>query len=87
MIALLKWLHHGWLAHLQQLRSEGVGVSTAGVNAKGDRQRHFDVAADRWVRSWLMEHCASGVVESEEEAVPFTPRPHDPGRCSDERIG
>ncbi len=67
MIALLKRLHHESLAHLQQLRPEVASAATVGINAKGDRQRHFDVAADRWIRSWLTEHCASGVVESEEE--------------------
>ncbi len=66
MIALLQRLHQESLAHLRQLRSEAVAAATVGVNAKGDLQRHFDVDADRWIRSWLTEHCASGVVESEE---------------------
>ncbi len=67
MLALLERLHHEYQAHFDRPRFQGVSEATVGVNAKGDRQRHFDVAADRWVRGWLTEHCDSGIVESEEQ--------------------
>ncbi len=47
--------------HLETLRR-----ATGELNAKGDAQRGCDVAAHDWVKSWLIEHCDSGVIESEE---------------------
>jgi len=41
------------------------------VNAKGDDQKSFDIAADEWIRRWLSEHFESGVVESEEQTGVF----------------
>jgi len=67
MLALLERLHHEYQAYFDRPRFQGVSEATVGVNPKGDRQRHFDVAADRWVRGWLTEHCDSGIVESEEQ--------------------
>ena len=68
-LQLLKRLHHESRAHLDRLWSQSRVVPGAivGVNAKGDQQRHFDVAADRWIRRWLTEHYDSGIVVSEEE--------------------
>ncbi|MFQ5744503.1 MAG: inositol monophosphatase family protein [Acidobacteriota bacterium] len=67
ILPLLKRLHHESQAHLDRLRSEVVSGTTVGVNAKGDPQRHFDVAVDQWVRRWLTEHYDGGIVVSEEE--------------------
>jgi len=73
ILPLLTRLHHESRAHLDRLRPEGVSGTTLGVNAKGDLQRHFDVAVDQWVRRWLTEHYHAGIVVSEEntEALPF----------------
>ena len=56
--------------HLETLRRP-----TGELNAKGDAQRGCDVAAHDWVRSWLIEHCDAGVIESEEatEGTSFGP--------------
>ncbi len=54
-----------------QLRSELDLRDTVGVNAKGDDQKSFDIAADRWLQRWLEEHFESGVVESEEQTGTF----------------
>ena len=56
--------------HLETLRR-----ATGELNAKGDAQRGCDVAAHDWVKSWLIEHCDAGVIESEEaiEGTSFGP--------------
>jgi len=74
--------YRGTLALLRQLQVDsrqlldqaqpGLDHSqTVGVNAKGDKQKHFDIAADEWIRQWLSEHFESGVVESEERKGAF----------------
>ena len=67
ILLLLTRLHHESQAYLDSLPSQVVSGTTVGVNAKGDPQRHFDVAVDQWVRRWLTEHCDAGIVVSEEE--------------------
>ena len=44
----------------------GDGNAVTGYNAKGDRQRRFDVLIDEWVREWLMRRGVDGVILSEE---------------------
>ncbi len=67
ILPLLTRLHHESRAYLDRLRSQAVSGTTVGVNAKGDAQRHFDVAVDQWIRRWLTEHYDAGIVVSEEE--------------------
>ncbi len=67
ILPLLTRLHHESRAHLDRLRSQVVSGAMVGVNAKGDPQRHFDVAVDQWDRRWLTEHYDAGIVVSEEE--------------------
>jgi myo-inositol-1(or 4)-monophosphatase len=56
---------------LDQLQPDLKRQHTVGVNAKGDNQKYFDLAADEWIRQWLAEHFESGVVESEEQTDAF----------------
>ena len=71
MFALLRQLQVDSLPLLDQVRP-GLNHSQAvGVNAKGDDQKPFDIAADEWIRQWLSEHFESGVVESEEQTSAF----------------
>jgi len=70
-LALLRQLQIDSQQVLDQLRPDLNRPHTVGVNAKGDNQRHFDVAADEWIRHWLSEHFESGVVESEEQTGAF----------------
>jgi len=53
------------------LRAERAQRENVGVNAKGDDQKSFDLAADKWLHRWLEEHFESGVVESEEQTGAF----------------
>ena len=71
MFALLRQLRVDSLPLLDQARSGLDRNQTVGVNAKGDDQKPFDIAADEWIRQWLSEHFESGVVESEERTSAF----------------
>ena len=71
MLALLRQLQVDSLQVLDQVRPGLDHRQAVGVNAKGDNQRHFDIAADEWIRRWLSEHFESGVVESEEQTGAF----------------
>lgn len=71
VLALLRQLQVDSLQLLDRVRP-GLGHGEAvGVNAKGDDQKSFDIAADEWIRQWLSEHFESGVVESEEKTSAF----------------
>ena len=71
MLASLRQLQVDSLQVLDQVRPGLDHRQAVGVNAKGDRQMHFDIAADEWIRKWLSEHFESGVVESEERTGVF----------------
>ena len=71
ILALLLQLQAGVLQVLEQLRPGLDRPGAVGVNAKGDNQKHFDIAADEWIRQWLSEHFESGMVESEERKDGF----------------
>jgi len=73
MMALLLQLHADSLQVLDQVRPGLDQREAVGVNAKGDDQKPFDIAADEWIRQWLPKHFENGVVESEEQtgAFPF----------------
>jgi myo-inositol-1(or 4)-monophosphatase len=70
-LALLRQLQIDSQQRLDQLQPDLKCRHTVGVNAKGDAQKYFDVAADEWIRQWLSEHFESGVVESEEQTGAF----------------
>jgi len=63
MLASLYTEYRDQLAGIMQ-RVDGNAVT--GYNAKGDRQRRFDVLIDEWVRDWLTRRGVHGVVLSEE---------------------
>ncbi len=67
VLGLLRDLHEELRIFLRQERHAGDSV---GVNAKGHRQRAFDVDADRWIRDWITAHFPGGVIESEETTSP-----------------
>ena len=71
IMALLRQLQADSLQVLNQVRPGLDQAETVGVNAKGDDQKSFDIAADEWIRRWLSEHFESGVVESEEQTGVF----------------
>ena len=71
MFALLKQLQADSLPILDQVRPGLDRNQAVGVNAKGDEQKPFDIAADEWIRPWLSKHFESGVVESEERTSAF----------------
>ena len=71
MLVLLRRLHAESPQGLDQIRPGLDQRETVGVNAKGDDQKRFDVAADEWIRQWLSEQFESGVVESEERTGAF----------------
>ena len=71
MLALLRQLQVDSRQLLDQVRAGLDHGQAVGVNAKGDDQKHFDIAADEWIREWLSEHFESGVVESEEQTGAF----------------
>jgi len=66
MLTLLRQLQTDSLQTLERMRSELDQKKTIGVNAKGDKQRPFDIAVDEWIRQWITAHFESGVIESEE---------------------
>ena len=70
-LALLRQLQVDSEQVLDQLQPDLKRQHTVGVNAKGDNQKYFDLAADEWIRQWLAEHFESGVVESEEQTDAF----------------
>ena len=71
ILALLLQLQAGVLQVLEQLRPGLDRPGAVGVNAKGDLQKPFDLAADAWIRQWLSQQFESGVVESEEQTDVF----------------
>ena len=71
MLALLRQLQVDSLHVLGQVRPGLDQREVLGVNAKGDDQKPFDIAADQWLQRWLTEHFESGVVESEERTDAF----------------
>ncbi len=71
MLALLRQLQVDSLQILDQVRPGLDQREAVGVNAKGDDQKPFDIAADQWLQQWLTEHFESGVVESEEQTDAF----------------
>lgn len=73
MLELLRSAYRDFEAQLPHL--ETLRRTTGEINAKGDAQRGCDVAAHDWVKSWLIEHCDAGVIESEEatEGTSFGP--------------
>ncbi|MDK1039568.1 MAG: inositol monophosphatase family protein [Actinomycetota bacterium] len=71
MLALLRQLQVDSLQLLDQVRPGPDPSPAVGVNGKGDNQKHFDIAADEWIRQWLSDHFESGVVESEEQTGAF----------------
>ena len=71
MLGLLQQLHADSLRILDQMRPGLDPKESVGVNAKGDDQKPFDIAADEWIRRWLSQHFESGVVESEEQTVAY----------------
>jgi len=70
-LALLRQLQVDSRQLLDQVQPGLDHSQAVGVNAKGDNQKHFDIAADEWIRQWLLEHFESGVVESEERKGAF----------------
>jgi len=70
-LALLRQLQVDSRQLLDQVRPGLDHGRAVGVNAKGDSQKDFDIAADEWIRQWLSEHFESGVVESEERKGAF----------------
>ena len=70
-LALLRQLQVDSQQLLDQVQPGLDHSQAVGVNAKGDNQKHFDIAADEWIRQWLSEHFESGVVESEERKGAF----------------
>jgi len=71
MLALLQQLQADSLQVFEQVQPGLDRRKAVGVNAKGDDQKPFDIAADEWIRQWLMTHFESGVVESEEQTDAF----------------
>ena len=70
-LALLRQLQVDSQQILDQLQPGPDHRQSVGVNAKGDDQKHFDIAVDEWIRQWLSERFESGVVESEEQTGAF----------------
>jgi len=66
IIELLDALYTEYRDHLTGIMQSGDGNAVTGYNAKGDRQRRFDVLIDEWVRDWLSRRGVDGVVLSEE---------------------
>ncbi len=66
IIELLDSLYTEYRDHLAAIMQRGDGNAVTGCNAKGDRQRRFDVLIDEWVRDWLTRRGVDGVVLSEE---------------------
>ncbi len=68
VLGLLRDLNRELRIFLRQNRHADKSV---GVNAKGHRQRAFDVETDHWIRDWIAAHFPGGVIESEEHAAPI----------------
>jgi myo-inositol-1(or 4)-monophosphatase len=66
IIELLNVLYTEYRDHLAGIMQHVDGSAVTGYNAKGDRQRRFDVLIDEWVRDWLARRGVRGVVMSEE---------------------
>ena len=66
IIELLDVLYTEYRDHLTGIMQRDDGSAVTGYNAKGDRQRRFDVLIDKWVRDWLTRRDVRGVVLSEE---------------------
>ncbi len=66
IIELLNVLYTEYRDHLAGIMQHVDGSAVTGYNAKGDRQRRFDVLIDEWVRDWLTRRGVHGVVLSEE---------------------
>ena len=66
IIELLDALYTEYRDHLAGIMRRVDGSAVTGYNAKGDRQRRFDVLIDEWVRDWLTRQGVDGVVLSEE---------------------
>ena len=66
IIELLDVLYTEYREHLAGIMQHADGSAVTGYNAKGDRQRRFDVLIDEWVRDWLTRRGVHGVVLSEE---------------------
>ena len=66
MLALLRQLQADSLQVLDPVQPGPDRREAIGVNAKGDDQKPFDIAADEWIRQWLSKQFESGVVESEQ---------------------
>ncbi len=66
IIELLDVLYTEYREHLAGIMQHVDGSAVTGYNAKGDRQRRFDVLIDEWVRDWLTRRGVHGVVLSEE---------------------
>ena len=66
LIKLLDSLYTEYREHLAGIMERGDGNAVTGYNAKGDRQRRFDVLLDEWVRRWLSRRGVDGLVLSEE---------------------
>lgn len=80
IMELLDALYTEYRDHLAGIMQRGDGNAVTGYNAKGDRQRRFDILIDKWVRDWLTQQNVHGVILSEElDDVEFgTP---DGGHC------
>ena len=65
-IGLFDSLYTEYRDHLEGIMKRGDGNAVTGYNAKGDRQRRFDILIDEWVRDWLTRRGVDGVVLSEE---------------------
>ena len=63
---LLDSLYTEYRDHLAGIMQRGDGNALIGRNAKGDRQRRFDVLIDEWVRKWLIRRGMDGRILSEE---------------------
>lgn len=66
IVRLLVSLHTEYQDRLTEIMQLGDANAVTGYNAKGDRQRGFDVLIDEWMRDWLTRQGADGVVLSEE---------------------
>jgi len=66
IIELLGSLYMEYRDQLAEIMKRGDGNAVTRYNAKGDRQRRFDVLIDEWVRDWLTRRGVDGVVLSEE---------------------
>ncbi len=66
IVKLLVSLHTQYRDRLREIMQLEDGNAVTGYNAKGDRQRGFDVLIDEWMREWLIRQGTDGVLLSEE---------------------